>query len=316
MRVKAFAPATVANVGCGFDVLGLALEQPGDTVSCERGDVAGVSLDAIDGDGGRLPKSPDANTASVAILRLLERAGREQTPIRVRLSKGLPLASGMGSSAASAVAAVVAANELLELGADPYELLTCALAGERVAAGAGHADNAAASLFGGFVLVRSLDPLDVVQLPVPEGLSVALVRPHLELKTKDSRTFLGDTVPLDRAVSQWANLGALVAGLYRNDFELIARAVVDHIAEPVRAEHVPGFHAVQQAALRSGAMGCSLSGSGPSVFALCRDRESAEQVSSAMANAFETQADLPTDQYHGAISASGARLVEAEPCTS
>ena len=192
-RSTAFAPATVANVACGFDVLGLALEKPGDTVTVELVEAPGISIVEIEGDEGRLSREPERNTATVAARTMLERAERGQSHgLRVALRKGLPLASGMGSSAASAVAAALAVSDLLQRPFDVNEILSAALEGERVVAGAGHADNAAACLFGGLVLVRSTDPLlDVVRLPVPPGLSVAILRPHLEMSTRESRGLLG-----------------------------------------------------------------------------------------------------------------------------
>ena len=317
---KAFAPATVANVACGFDVLGLAVEAPGDIVTADLAgaDTSGTHVKIhleVEGDAGRLPRDPASNTTSVAANAFLDRYAPD-TSIRLKLEKGLPLASGMGSSAASAVAAVVAVNDLLGVGATLDELLTCALEGERVAAGAAHADNAAACLYGGFVLVRAAAPsLDVIRLPVPEGLSVALVRPHLELSTKDSRTLLGSEVRLRDAVAQWGNLGGLVAALYREDWDLMARSLVDVIAEPFRSNQVPGFADVKRAALETGALGCSLSGSGPAMFALCRNRDTADAVSRAMASAFSDAAGLETDVHVSPVSKEGARP-EVESCAS
>jgi len=310
VSAKAFAPATVANVACGFDVLGLAMDEPGDTVVAERADEPGVSLTSISGEDGRLPLDPETNTATVAASHLLEQKNVDPSVgVAVALTKGLPLASGMGSSAASAVAAVVAVDHLLELRASRAELLKSALEGERVAAGAGHADNAAACLYGGFVLVRSVETLDVIQLPIPDGLAVAVVRPHLEVSTKDSRVLLGDVVKLESAVAQWANLGALVAGLYTEDWELIARALVDHVAEPVRSQNVPAFDDVKRAALDEGALGCSLSGSGPSLFALCRDLDTAERVAHRMRSAFRDRASLEADLYVSPVSQQAARII-------
>ena len=310
MSAKAFAPATVANVACGFDVLGLAITKPGDTVVAEHVDEPGVSLTSITGEDGRLSLDPEKNTATVAASHLLEQKNVDPSVgVGIAITKGLPLASGMGSSAASAVAAVVAVNHLLELEATRAELLKSALEGERVAAGAGHADNAAACLYGGFVLVRSAEPLDVIQLPIPEGLAVAVVRPHLEVSTKDSRVLLGDVVKLESAVAQWANLGALVAGLYTEDWELIARTLVDHVAEPVRSEKVPAFDDVKRAALDEDALGCSLSGSGPSMFALCRDLDTAERVARRMRSTFRARASLEADEHVSPVCGQGARII-------
>jgi homoserine kinase len=306
----AFAPATVANLACGFDVLGLALERPGDTVTVELTGEPGLVHIDITGDGGRLPREPEKNTATVAARRLLERAPNGASlGIRLELHKGLPLASGMGSSAASAVAAALAVRDLLRLPIGRAEILAAALEGERVVAGAGHADNAAACLYGGIVLVRSTDPLDVIRLPLPSGLSVAVLRPHLEMSTKESRVLLGDEVRLRDAVRQWANVGGLVSGLYSGDLDLVSRSLVDSVAEPVRFRHVPGFSEVKRAAIAAGALGSSLAGSGPSIFALCRDLEIAHAVSRKMAEAFADAARLGWDLHVSIVSPRGARLL-------
>jgi homoserine kinase len=314
-HATAFAPATVANVACGFDVLGLALAAPGDRVTVELTDEPGLSIASIEGDEGRLSKEPERNTATVAARKLLERHARASSlGVRFVIRKGLPLASGMGSSAASAVAAAVAVRELLSLEAPDAELLGAALEAERVVAGAGHPDNAAACLFGGLVLVREVEPLDLVRLPIPDGLSVAILRPHLEMSTKDSRILLGSEVSLQNAVRQWANVGALVAGLYSRDLALVSRSLEDAVAEPIRAPYIPGFAGVKQAALDAGALGSSLSGSGPSIFALCRDLDSAGSVSKSMAEAFAAATNLGADLYVSTVCARGARVVaEEEP---
>lgn len=307
---RAFAPATVANLACGFDVLGLALTAPGDTVTAEKCDAPGVTLAGVEGDAGRLPREPERNTASVAVAKLFERldlVGKVGVSLHVR--KGLPLASGLGSSAASAVAAVVAVNELLSLEASPEDLLLASLEGERVVSGSGHADNAGACLFGGIVLVRSVTPMDVVALPIPGGLSVAVVRPHLEMSTRDARSLIGDRVPLSSAVAQWANVGALVSGLHSGDLELVSRALVDSVAEPLRAPRVPGFEAVKRAALEAGALGCSLSGSGPSIFALTSHLSIAERAATDMKEAFAEAGRLEADAYVSLVTREGARTL-------
>ncbi len=308
-RSTVFAPATVANLACGFDVLGLALDEPGDTVTVELADEAGLVLTEITGDGGRLSREAEKNTATVAARAILEGApGRPG--IRLTLHKGLPLASGMGSSAASAVGAALAVKDLLQLPLGYPEILAAALEGERVVAGAGHADNAAACLYGGLVLVRSNEPLDIVALPVPPGLSVAILRPHLEMSTKDSRVLLGSQVRLKDAVRQWANVGGLVSGLHAGDLDLVSRSLVDFVAEPVRSRFVPGFSEVKRAAIEAGALGSSLSGSGPSIFALCRSLESARAVSGEMAEAFAEAAGIACDLHVSRVSARGAHLLE------
>ncbi len=306
-KVRAFAPATVSNVACGFDVLGFAIDEPGDEVVASERPEPGVELLEITGDGGRLPLDAARNTAGVAAAALLEAAG-SQRGVALRLHKGMPLSSGLGSSAASGVAAAYATSRVLGLEASRELLLRCAMAGEMVACGSAHADNAAPSVYGGFVLIRASDPPDVVELPVPEGLACAVVRPHIEVDTRTSRGLLGDTVPLRAAVTQWGNLGALVAGLHQGDLELIARSLEDAIAEPRRAGQVPGFREVQRAALEAGALGCSLSGSGPSIFALCAGRTEAERGAAAMAAAFAAEG-LDSDRYVSAVGSQGVRAV-------
>ena len=304
--VRAFAPATVSNVACGFDVLGFAIDEPGDVVvACER-DEPGVELLEVTGDDGRLPRDAARNTAGVAVSALLEATGSDRG-VGLRLHKQMPLSSGLGSSAASGVAAAFAASRLLGLDASRDLLLRCAIAGEKMAAGSAHADNAAPAVYGGFVLIRASDPPDVIPLPVPEGLTCAIVRPHIEIETRMARGLLGDTVPLRAAVTQWGNLGGLVAGLFREDFELIARSLEDSIAEPKRSGLIPGFSTAKSAAMAAGALGCSLSGSGPSVFALCASRLDAEHAASAMVTAFEAQ-QLTSDRFVSAVGAPGVRV--------
>ncbi len=305
--VHAFAPATVSNVACGFDVLGFAIDGPGDVVVARERPEPGVELLEITGDGGRLPLDPGRNTASVAVSTLLDATGCEQG-VSLSLHKDMPLSSGLGSSAASGVAAACAASRVLGVEASQELLLKCAMAGEQVACGSAHADNAAPSVYGGLVLIRSCDPPDVIPLPVPEGMACAIVRPHVEIETRAARVLLGDTVPLRAAVTQWGNLGALVAGLFRGDLELIARALEDVIAEPRRAAQVPCFAAVKGAALDQGALGCSLSGSGPAIFALCASHPVAEQAAAAMAAVFEA-GGLPSDHYVSPVGCEGVREV-------
>jgi homoserine kinase len=306
--IAVFAPGSVSNVGCGFDVLGFALGAPGDLVTAAASERPGVEIAAIEGDGGRLPREAHRNTAGVAAQQLLDRLGAARG-IRLIIHKGLPLASGVGSSGASAVAAVVAVNELLGRPAPLDVLLECAMAAETVACGAAHPDNVAPSLFGGFVLARTIHPPDIVRLPVPPGLACAVLHPHLEIETGHARRVLGNSIPLRDGVRQWANVGALVAGLFRGDLGLIGRALEDHVAEPRRAHLVPGFAAVKQAALTAGALGCSLSGSGPSIFALCASLERAEAAGDAMRAALAGAAEVAADVWTSPVGQDGARVV-------
>jgi homoserine kinase len=306
--IAAFAPATVSNVACGFDVLGFALDAPGDVVVAEAREGAGVDIVAIDGDSGRLPRHWARNTAGAAVHALLTRLGTVQG-ISLTIHKGMPLASGIGSSGASAVAAVVAVNELLGRPAGMDVLFACAMAGETAGCGAGHPDNVAPSLYGGFILARSAEPPDLIRLPVPEGLSCALLHPHFEVETGAARAMLGDTVPLGAAVRQWGNMGALVAGLFRNDLALIGRALEDHVAEPKRASLVPGLNQIKAAAMSAGALGCSLSGAGPSMFAVCRSLDSASSVGEAMRAAYLATSTGDADLWVSPVGAPGARIV-------
>ncbi len=306
--IAAYAPGSVSNVACGFDVLGFALDEPGDVVIAAQKDGPGVTIAAIAGDGGRLPTDPARNTASAAVQALLRRLETTRG-VALTIHKGLPLASGMGSSGASAVAAVVAVNELLGRPATLDLLLACAMAGEQAGCGASHPDNVAPSLYGGFVLARSANPPDIVRLPVPDGLACAVLHPHVEVQTGAARALLGDTVPLRDAVRQWGNLGALVAALFNGDQALLSRSLEDVIAEPKRASLVPGFHAVKAAALAAGALGCSLSGSGPSVFALASSIAVANRAGDAMRRAFNAESGVGADLWVSLVGRRGARIV-------
>ena len=308
--VTAFAPATVSNVACGFDVLGFALGTPGDEVTA-RWAPSGVRIAEIFGDSGRLPRDAGRNTAGVAARTLLTELG-EHRGVALSIRKGLPLSSGLGGSAASAVAAVVAVDALVGARSSLETLMTCAFEGERVGAGSAHGDNIAPCLYGGFVLVRSAQPPDIVRLPVPEGLVAVVVHPDLEIETSRARALLGDSVHLADAVQQWANLGAFVDALHRSDFGLLARSLEDRIAEPRRAPLVPGFAVIKKAAVDAGALGCSLSGSGPSLFALCRGEETARRVAAAMAAVVVRFIGTEPQIFVASIAAHGARVLSAD----
>ena len=327
ISATAFAPATVSNVGCGFDVLGFALDAPGDEVTARfldgppavdgapagnRGNrgpgVGHVVIEGIDGDHGRLPRDAAKNTAGVAALTLLTRMG-ESRGVGLTIRKGLPLSSGLGGSAASAAAAVVAVDALLGARSSADTLMACALEGERLGAGSAHADNIAPCICGGFVLVRRPNPPDVLRLPVPAGLTAVVVHPDLEIETARARALLGDTVSLADAIRQWANVGALVHGLHCGDFAVIGRALEDAIAEPRRAPLIPGLAAIKRAAVDAGALGCSLSGSGPSLFALCSSADHAERVAGAMTAAVEAHIGGAPQTYISRIAPEGARVL-------
>ena len=308
--VTAFAPATVSNVACGFDVLGFALNAPGDEVTARllTDRDRQVLIDDITGDQGRLPRDAAMNTAGIAAQALLNILG-ERRGVALTIRKGLPLSSGLGGSAASAVAAVVAVDGLLDAHTPLDTLMACAFEGERQGAGSAHGDNIAPAVYGGLVLVRVPSPPDVVRLPVPAGLTAVVVHPDLEIETARARALLGTTVPLADAIRQWANLGAFVDALHRADFALLSRALEDTIAEPRRAPLVPGLAAIKQAAVGAGALGCSLSGSGPSLFALCRDAASAASVALAMTAAVKHYIGGEPQTYVSPIAPQGARVV-------
>lgn len=305
--VTAFAPATVSNVACGFDVLGFALHAPGDEVTARLGP-AGVRIDDIVGDHGRLPRDAAKNTAGVAAQALLNLVG-ETRGVTLTITKGLPLSSGLGGSAASAVAAVVAVDGLLKAQLPLETLMACAFEGERIGAGSAHGDNIGPAVYGGFVLVRVANPPDVIRLPVPDGLTAVVVHPDLEIETARARALLGTSVPLGDAIQQWANLGAFVDALHRSDFDQLSRSLVDTIAEPRRAPLVPGLAQIKRAAADAGALGCSLSGSGPSLFALCRDAGSAQAVAAAMTAAVKQHIGGEPQTYVSPIAPHGARVI-------
>ncbi len=308
--VRVFAPASASNLGPGFDVLGLALRSPGDVVEAELADSPGVEIAEVTGDGGRLPRDPAKNVAGVAaqsVLSALVATGRVGPGVRLRVHKQMPLASGLGSSAASSVAGALAVNELFGRPFSRRELLVHALAGERVAAGSAHADNAAPSLLGGFVLIRGYDPPDVIDLPVPPALRVAVVHPHCRVETAKARALLrGHLFTIEQAVANLGNLGALVTGLHRGDLEMVGRSIEDRMVEPLRMTLIPGYGPVKDAARRAGALGCSISGSGPSVFAFTGSDVAAARVASAMRDAFLEAAGLDADTFVGPVNTAGA----------
>ncbi len=308
--VTAFAPATVANVAAGFDVLGFALATPGDRVTVTRDDTLdGVRVDSIEGVVRDLPRDPDRNTASVAVQSLLRATG-ERGGFRLSIDKGIALGSGMGGSAASAVAGVVAANRLLARPLARDRLLVHAVAGEHAASGAAHADNAAACLVGGLTAVVGGEPPRVVSIALPPDVCSVVVRPQRRLDTREARAALPSTIPLDRHVAQSQRLAGFVAGCFAGDLELIARSMEDLIAEPARARSIPGFAEARAAALGQGAIGFGIAGSGPSVFAWVLGESQGRQVERAVRAAFAA-VGLASDGWVGPLAASGA-TVEAE----
>ena len=308
MKVGAFAPATVANVCCGFDVLGFAVDFPGDEVMLTLNMSQEVTLSKIVGDGGRLPLDASKNTAGVAVQSFLKSIGKQQG-VEIELYKNLPLGSGMGSSAASGVAALVAINHLMGNPLTREQLVVHAMEAERIACGSAHADNVAPCLMGGFVLVRDYNPLDVIKIPATKNLYATLVHPQIELKTSDSRRVLKPTVNLKDAIAQTGNIAGLMIGLTSKDYSLISRSLQDKIAEPIRSAFIPGFEQVREAAVRAGALGCGISGSGPTMFALSTDHATATKVGEVMQLEF-LKNNLKSEMYVSKVNQEGARILD------
>jgi homoserine kinase len=303
----AFAPATVGNVGIGFDILGHTVEAIGDRVRVARVPEPGIQIRAITGIATDLPLEAARNTAGRALQSLAE-AARVPFGFEMTIDKGIPLGSGLGGSAASAVAAVVAGNALLEQPFTKLELLKFAMQGEAVASGSVHVDNIAPSLFGGLVLTVGVDQPRTKQIPVPPGVRCVLVHPHMFLSTKEARRILSSTVTLSDLVWQCANLAGFISACYTNDLDMIRDAFEDVIVEPQRQALIPGFKAVKQAAKANGALGCSISGAGPTTFAWCLAAD-AERIAAAMTAAFAAHG-LACDRWISAIEPTGARVVD------
>ena len=309
--VRAFAPATVANLGPGFDILGLALEGLGDTVRARLQEGAGVRIEGIEGDGGALPRDAALNTAGIAASATLRRAGVEaEVGVSLHLHKGLPIGSGLGSSAASAAAAALAVNVLIGSPLRKTDLIEPCLEAEAFISGGRHADNVAPALLGGLVMVRSVDRgeggVDLVRLPVPAELCIVVVMPDHAVSTREARDALPAQIPLRAMVANAANLAAMISALYAGDLARLGRAMRDEVVTPARAGLIPGCEAVIDAALDCGALGSSISGAGPAIFALCRSRRSAREVGAAMQSAFE-RAGLRSKVIISAADCPGAR---------
>lgn len=304
--IRVFTPATVANVSCGFDVLGFAVNNPGDEVVL-RLTGKGVKLIKIEGDNGILPLDPLKNTVTVSIINFLKHIGSD-IGVEVELYKKMPVGSGLGSSSASTVAGVFAINEILDAPLSKKELLPFAIEGERVACGQGHADNVAPALIGGFVLIRSYAPLDVIKLPVPAKLVCTLIHPQIEISTRNARLIIRDKVSLKDATAQWGNVAGLVSGLYTSDYDLISRSMHDVIIEPVRKVLIPFFDDMKRLALANGALGFGISGSGPSVFALSISEEVAQRIGK-MINLFLLQQGIANEVYVSPINEQGPKVL-------
>jgi homoserine kinase len=306
-EIRVFAPASVSNVACGFDIMGFAIDQPGDEVLLRITENSGVKISSISGDNGKLPLDPTKNTAGAPVLAILKHLGLNNG-IDIEIHKKMPLGSGLGSSAASAVAAAFAMNELFEAGLSKKELLPFAIEGEKIASGAVHADNVAPCLYGGFVLIRGYDPIDVIEIPFPDDLYCTVLHSQVVINTLEARRILPKEIPLQKAKTQWGNTAGLIAGLMKKDYELISRSLVDVIIEPVRAGLIPGYEKIKNAALEAGALGCNISGSGPAIFALSTSKERAEEIGKAMKAEID-KINLAGTVYISKINKQGPKII-------
>jgi len=308
-KIRIFAPASVTNVSCGFDVMGFAIDWPGDEIVLKIKDKPGITISKITGDNGRLPLDPLKNTAAASLIALAEHLGVKKG-IEMEIHKKMALGSGLGSSAASAVASVFALNELLGKPLTRKELIPFALEGEKLTCGGTpHADNISACLMGGFIIVRSMNPIDVVNIETPGKLYCTIVHPSLEINTADTRKILRKQILLADAVKQWGNVAGLIAGLTTGDYGLIGRSLQDVIVEPIRSILIPGFNTIKNAALEAGALGCSISGSGPSIFALSKSEAVAKKAGNAMMAALKL-IEVDGDLYISKINKQGPKVID------
>ncbi len=302
---KCFAPATVANVAVGYDVLGFAIEDLGDEIIIREGTEKGLVIKSIYGNK-KLSKDISKNVAGYSAFKLMQHLGIEDQPIEIDLYKKMPIGTGLGSSAASAVAGAFAVNAYLGWPADNKEVLRCATLGEQLADGSFHADNVAPSLYGGFVLIRDNPSLDIVGLPTIPGLKAVVIYPHVQVLTKDSRDILSNTISLKNHVSQSGNIAAFVAAMYKSDLDLLGRCLQDLVIEPQRAQLIPHFYDMKELALSAGALGFSISGAGPSMFALCANSVIADKIEEQAAKLY-TDKGIEITIYNSKINLTGAK---------
>ena len=307
-KVTIHAPATVANLVCGFDILGMALEEPYDIMEVRLLDEPGVIITSKD--GFPLPTDPAKNTAGAPLLEMLQEIDRS-IGFEVIITKQIKPGSGIGSSAASAAGAVVAANHLLGNPFTKEDLVRFALFGEKVASGVKHADNIAPCIYGGITLIRSIFPLDIVSIPAPT-LHVTAVHPQIEVRTADARQILRKQVLLKDAIRQWGNIAGLVAGFVKNDYDLIGRSLEDVIIEPVRSMLIPGFDEVKEKCKAAGALGGGISGSGPSIFMMSKDLHTALAVEKTMREIY-TRIGLDHHTYVTTINQQGVKIIPTVP---
>ncbi len=303
--ITIFSPATIANVSCGFDVLGLCLDNVGDVMTVNKIKGKGIAIKEIT--GANLPLAAEKNVAGVAALALLEHL-QPDYGFEMSIDKRIKAGSGIGSSAASAAGAVFAINHLLGSPLTLRELVPFAMQGEKLASGSAHADNVAPALLGGFTLIRSYDPLDIIKIDAPEELYATVLHPQIELKTMDARSILKNNISLKKAIVQCGNLAGLISGLYTKDYDLIGRSLHDELVEPVRYILIPKFNEIKAAAVNAGALGGGISGSGPSVFALSRGKETAKKAGEAMA-AVLNGTGIPYELHLSHINSTGIQIV-------
>ncbi len=304
--LKIFVPATVSNVTCGFDILGFPVEAPGDIMTFRKTTKKEVRITHISG-ADHLPYETHRNIAGIVAQKMLEDNGMP-FGLEITLDKGIMPGSGIGSSGASASGTAFAVNRLLDNPYTDIELVPYAMLGEISASGTRHADNVAPALYGGIVLIRSYEPLDIIRLDSPEDLYCTIFHPLVEIKTSDARAILRKNLPLDKAVRQWGNVAGLVTGLLKNDYHLIARSMEDVVAEPVRSLLIPDYDKLKPAAMDHGALGFGISGSGPAVFALSRGEETARKVREAMTRAYQSTG-IKFNTYVSRIAKQGAKIV-------
>jgi len=304
-EIKIFCPATIANISCGFDVLGLCLETVGDEMIIRKSDVKGIKIKKIVGED--LPLETSKNVAGVAALALLD-AVDYKFGFEIEIYKNIKPGSGIGSSAASAAGAVFGINELLGKPFTRKELVEFAMKGEAIASGSEHADNVAPAILGGITLVRSSAPLDIIKIESPSELYATVIHPQIELKTSEMRAVLQPMIPLKSAILQWGNLGGLIAGFYTSDYELIGRSLHDEIVEPLRGPFIPKFDVIKKTALENGALGSGISGSGPSIFALSKGIETANRIAKAMFVVYEDM-NMPFEIHVSKVNPEGVKII-------
>jgi homoserine kinase len=304
--IKIFSPATVANVSCGFDSLGFAVDAIGDEMTFAKTQEKGVKITNIT--GANLTYNVDENAASAVVKKMLHEANVD-FGISLTIHKGFSPGSGLGSSAASAAGAAFGANKLLGNRYSELELTKFAMFGEKIACGSAIADNVAAAIYGGFVLVRSFNPLEIIKLPVPNELRVVAIHPQIEVKTKNARAVLPTKIPLKDAVTQWANVGGLISGLYTDTYSLISNSLVDIIVEPARKPLIPFFDTVKNSALKAGALGAGISGSGPTIFALCKGDEIAENVYKNIQESYKNTG-IDFEMFISKVNQKGIKILE------